>query len=126
MPSAFSRTSKSGARVAESRGPRGLPFDVRELLGDEPVAYPKNVNSTHVAGAPVVPPADDATVTGRELFLRLEARLWIGPKKLLPYAAHRGGAHMALTVRCWIGIFEDAIIRHRFHHRVHIVAIKSS
>src|SRR5262249_8148005 len=106
----MARARSSESLSASSSGsPNSLAFHIAQFLRHEAVAHAEDVDSSHVTRAPVVAPADDTAVAGRELLFRDERRGGIVPKEVLPELAHRGRSSEHVTIRRRASALEAAI-----------------
>src|SRR5438874_12039306 len=110
-----------GARSTEvmrcSRGAKSA-FYVAQLLGNQAVADSENVDTTYVAIAPFVAPADHAAVARGELLFCDKSRVGVRTEEVLPECSHGGSPCVALPIGCGASVFEQAVFGHRRHDAI--------
>src|SRR5438270_8224741 len=97
-------------------------LDVAQLFGDLAVSDLEQVDTAHVAFAPVESPAHDGAVAGHDQLLRFESCLRRAGEEGFPESAHVRLPDMPLPVRWRQRVFEDAVVGHQRHHRVDVMA----
>src|SRR5260370_8755463 len=96
-------------------GRMNLSLHVTELLGHLAVANLEQVDSAHVAAAPIEPPAHHCAIGCDDHLLRLESSLRRALEELVPEAPHVALADMPLAIGRRDAVAEEALILHPTH-----------
>src|SRR5467141_1811151 len=105
----------------QSRSACRLSLHVTELFRHLAVADLEQVDSPHVAAAPIEAPTHGGAIAGDDHLFGFEPRLRSVLKEGLPELTHSDLANVPLAVGRRQRVLEHAVVRHQSHHRVDVV-----